>query len=128
MLIQATPIGDPKAGTPLMKRYLSLAMELPLKALIWESEDGKVWISYNRPEFLRARHGLDMLPFEKVGRLLPRANFVWSSRRTRGRLLGACGGSERWSVSPDESNEVLCLVFEKDFGLLLNMSGDVGRN
>ena len=65
--------GDPKAGTPLMKRYLSLAMDLPLKALIWESEDGKVWISYNRPEFLRARHGLDVLPFEKVSRLLQAA-------------------------------------------------------
>jgi uncharacterized protein (DUF302 family) len=34
--------GDPKTGTPLMKRYPSLAMDLPLKALIWESEEGKV--------------------------------------------------------------------------------------
>ena len=65
--------GDPKTGTPLMKRYPSLAMDLPLKALVWESEEGKVWISYNRPEFLRVRHGLDTLPFEKVGRLLQTA-------------------------------------------------------
>jgi uncharacterized protein (DUF302 family) len=65
--------GDPKAGTPLMKRYPSLALDLPLKALIWESEEGKVWISYNRPDFLRARHGLDLLPFEKVGQLLQTA-------------------------------------------------------
>jgi uncharacterized protein (DUF302 family) len=65
--------GDPKAGTPLMKRYPSLTMDLTLKALIWESEEGKVWISYNRPEFLQARHGLDTLPFEKVGQLLQTA-------------------------------------------------------
>jgi uncharacterized protein (DUF302 family) len=65
--------GDPKTGTPLMQRYPSLAMDLPLKALIWESEEGKVWISYNRPEFLQARHGLDALPFEKVGQLLQTA-------------------------------------------------------
>jgi uncharacterized protein (DUF302 family) len=48
--------GDPKAGTPLMKRYPSLAMDLPLKALIWESEEGKVWISYSRRVQSEARH------------------------------------------------------------------------
>ena len=34
--------GDPKAGTPLMNRYPSVALDLPLKALVWESADGKV--------------------------------------------------------------------------------------
>jgi uncharacterized protein (DUF302 family) len=55
--------GDPAAGTPLMKRYPSLAMDLPLKALVWEAADGKVWLSYNSPEFLQQRHGLDSQPF-----------------------------------------------------------------
>ena len=49
--------GDPKAGTPLLSRYTSIAMDLPLKALVWEDTDGKVWVSYNTPEYLRERHG-----------------------------------------------------------------------
>lgn len=65
--------GDPKTGTPLMQRHPSLAMDLPLKALVWESGDGKVWISHHRPEFLQVRHGLDTLPFQNVGRLLQTA-------------------------------------------------------
>ncbi len=65
--------GDPAAGTPLMKRYPSLAMDLPLKALVWESAEGKVWLSYNSPEFLQQRHGLDMRPFAVIGSLLQTA-------------------------------------------------------
>ena len=62
--------GDPKAGTPLMNRYPSLAMDLPLKALVWESSDGKTLLSYNSPEFLQQRHGLENRPFEPVEQLL----------------------------------------------------------
>jgi len=62
--------GDPKTGTPLMTRFPSIAIDLPLKALIWESAEGKVWLSYNSPQFLRDRHGLDTLPFEAIGILL----------------------------------------------------------
>jgi uncharacterized protein (DUF302 family) len=62
--------GDPTAGTPLMNQYPSLAMDLPLKALIWESVDGKVWLSYNSPEFLQQRHGLDAQPFGGIAQLL----------------------------------------------------------
>jgi uncharacterized protein (DUF302 family) len=65
--------GDPKAGTPLMNRYPSLAMDLPLKALVWESADGKVWLSYNSPEFLQQRHGLDAPPFGPIANLLKAA-------------------------------------------------------
>ncbi|HXC98888.1 MAG TPA: DUF302 domain-containing protein [Verrucomicrobiae bacterium] len=65
--------GDPKAGTPLMNKYPSLAMDLPLKALVWESADGKVWLSYNSPEFLQQRHGLDAPPFGPIGNLLKAA-------------------------------------------------------
>jgi uncharacterized protein (DUF302 family) len=65
--------GDPRAGTPLMNRYPSLAIDLPLKALVWESADGKVWLSYNSPEFLQQRHGLEVRPFEAIGKLLQTA-------------------------------------------------------
>jgi uncharacterized protein (DUF302 family) len=65
--------GDPKAGTPLMIRYPSLAIDLPLKALIWESAEGKVCLSYNSPEFLRQRHGLESLPFAAIGDLMKAA-------------------------------------------------------
>src|SRR5271155_2220890 len=65
--------GDPKAGTPLMLRYTSLAMDLPLKALVWESVDGKTWLSYNSPGFLQQRHGLEEKPFEPLGQLLAAA-------------------------------------------------------
>jgi uncharacterized protein (DUF302 family) len=65
--------GDPKAGTPLMNRHPSIAMDLPLKALVWESADGKVWLSYNSPEYLQQRHGLEAPPFGVVGNLLQAA-------------------------------------------------------
>jgi uncharacterized protein (DUF302 family) len=49
--------GSPKGGTPLMVAAPSLAIDLPLKALVWEDERGKVWLSYNTPEYLQQRHG-----------------------------------------------------------------------
>jgi uncharacterized protein (DUF302 family) len=62
--------GDPRSGTPLMERYPSLALDLPLKALVWESADGKVWLSYNTPEFLQHRHGMEAPPFTALAPLL----------------------------------------------------------
>jgi uncharacterized protein (DUF302 family) len=50
--------GSPKAGTPLMLAAPSIAIDLPLKILAWEDGQGKVWISYNSPDYLRERHGL----------------------------------------------------------------------
>src|ERR1700692_1028843 len=50
--------GNPKAGTPLMLASPSIAIDLPLKLLVWEDGQGKVWVSYNSPEYLRERHGL----------------------------------------------------------------------
>jgi uncharacterized protein (DUF302 family) len=50
--------GSPKAGTPLMLAAPSIAIDLPLKILVWEDGAGKVWISYNSPEYLKERHGL----------------------------------------------------------------------
>lgn len=49
--------GNPKAGTPLMLAAPSTAIDLPLKILVWEDGKGKVWISYNSPDYLRKRHG-----------------------------------------------------------------------
>jgi uncharacterized protein (DUF302 family)/uncharacterized membrane protein len=50
--------GSPKAGTPLMLAAPSIAIDLPLKILVWEDGGGKVWVSYNSPEYLRGRHAL----------------------------------------------------------------------
>jgi len=50
--------GSPKAGTPLMLAAPSIAIDLPLKILIREDGKGKVWVSYNSPEYLQERHGV----------------------------------------------------------------------
>jgi len=50
--------GSPKAGTPLMLAAPTIAIDLPLKLLVWEDGQGKVWISYNSLEYLKERHGL----------------------------------------------------------------------
>jgi uncharacterized protein (DUF302 family) len=50
--------GNPQAGTVLMNASESIAMDLPLKALAWEDSHGKVWLSYNSPEYLKQRHQL----------------------------------------------------------------------
>ena len=50
--------GSPKAGTPVMLAAPSIAIDLPLKILIREDPAGKVWVSYNGPEYLQERHGV----------------------------------------------------------------------
>jgi len=50
--------GNAKAGTPLMVASPTLAIDLPLKALVWQDADGKVWLSYNSPEYLGERHSV----------------------------------------------------------------------
>ena len=50
--------GSPKAGTPVMLAAPSVAIDLPLKILIWEDREGKVWVSYNSLTYLQERHGL----------------------------------------------------------------------
>jgi uncharacterized protein (DUF302 family) len=50
--------GSPKGGTPLMVAAPSLAIDLPLKALVAEDENGKVSITYNDPEYLQQRHNV----------------------------------------------------------------------
>jgi len=50
--------GNPKAGTPLMLAAPSCAIDLPLKLLVWEDAQGKVWVSYNSSAYLQERHGI----------------------------------------------------------------------
>ncbi len=50
--------GSPKAGTPVMVASPTIAIDLPLKALVWEDAGGKVWVSYNSPEYLQQRHSV----------------------------------------------------------------------
>jgi uncharacterized protein (DUF302 family) len=68
--------GSPKAGTPLMLAALGVAIDLPLKVLVIEGGDGKAWISYNDPEYLRNRHGIpqELMPnIAVVGALAAKA-------------------------------------------------------
>ena len=50
--------GSPKGGTPAMLAAPSIAIDLPLKILVWEDGQGKVWLSSNSPAYLQERHGL----------------------------------------------------------------------
>src|SRR5713226_6977805 len=50
--------GNPKSGTPLMVASPSIAIDLPLRILVWKDASGKVWLSYNSPGYLQARHHL----------------------------------------------------------------------
>lgn len=51
--------GNPNAGTPLMQAAQSVAIDLPQKMLIWEAEDGTVYIGFNDPSYLQVRHNIE---------------------------------------------------------------------
>jgi uncharacterized protein (DUF302 family) len=51
-------VGNPRAGTAVMLAAPSSAIDLPLKILVWEDDQGKVWITYNSPTYLQTRHNL----------------------------------------------------------------------
>ena len=55
---QVLIFGSPKAGTPLMVASPTIAIDLPLKALVWEDADGTAWVSYNSPQYLKQRHNV----------------------------------------------------------------------
>jgi uncharacterized protein (DUF302 family) len=68
--------GNPKAGTPLMVARPTVAIDLPLKALLWEDDAGVTWLTYDTPALLVRRHGLDVALASKLapaGELLERA-------------------------------------------------------
>lgn len=55
---QLVIFGSPKSGTPLMQAAPTLAIDLPLKALVWQDSAGKVWLSYNSSDYLQSRHNI----------------------------------------------------------------------
>jgi uncharacterized protein (DUF302 family) len=59
--------GSPKAGTPLMLAAPTIAIDLPLKLLVSEDSQGKVWVSYNSPAYLQERHGLPPELLHNIG-------------------------------------------------------------
>jgi uncharacterized protein (DUF302 family) len=65
--------GSPKGGTPLMVAAPSLAIDLPLKALVAEDAEGKVSVTYNDPEYLKDRHGV---PAELIRNLAGAGNVI----------------------------------------------------
>lgn len=50
--------GNAKGGTPLMQSSQTIGIDLPLKALVWQDQSGKTWVSYNDPSWLARRHEL----------------------------------------------------------------------
>jgi uncharacterized protein (DUF302 family) len=65
--------GNPKGGTPLMIAEPTIGIDLPLKALAWEDRDGKVWLSYNSPEYLHERFSIDVKNISGIGLLIEQA-------------------------------------------------------
>jgi len=50
--------GNPKLGTPLMQANPEIAIDVPLKVLVWQDKAGKVWVAYTPPDALKARYGI----------------------------------------------------------------------
>ena len=68
--------GSPKAGTPMMIASPTLAIDLPLKALVWQDAEKKVWVSCNDPNYLKHRHNISdelLKNISGVGALLEKA-------------------------------------------------------
>ncbi len=61
--------GTPRAGTPLMQINQTIGLDLPLKALIWQDADEKVWLTYDDPAWLASRHRLGAAAEEPVAAL-----------------------------------------------------------
>jgi uncharacterized protein (DUF302 family) len=51
--------GNARGGTPLMQSAQTIAIDLPLKILVWQDATGATWLSYNDPSWLAKRHGLN---------------------------------------------------------------------
>jgi uncharacterized protein (DUF302 family) len=66
--------GNPEAGTPLMVAQPTIALDLPLKILAWEAADGKVWLSYNDPDYLKQRFSLSNELVKNIAVIPPLVN------------------------------------------------------
>jgi len=60
--------GNPRAGSLLIGAAPSVALDLPLKVLVWEADDSTVWVGYTTPEYLAERHGV---PTELLANIRP---------------------------------------------------------
>jgi uncharacterized protein (DUF302 family) len=58
--------GNPKAGTPLMQMAQTMGIDLPLKVLVWQNDEGKTWLSYNDPKWLASRHEIESVAVQKL--------------------------------------------------------------
>lgn len=65
--------GNPKGGTPLMIAEPTVGIDLPMKAMAWEDREGKVWLSYNAPEYLEERYGMELKALGVIGGLVDQA-------------------------------------------------------
>jgi uncharacterized protein (DUF302 family) len=63
--------GNPKAGTHLMVAAPTAGLDLPLRALVWEDSDGKVWVAYNKPEYIVQRHQLPAAMGANLAAIIP---------------------------------------------------------
>jgi uncharacterized protein (DUF302 family) len=73
--------GNPQAGTPLMLAAPTLAIDLPLKLLVWEDARGEVWIAYNAPSYLQARHGIPVELMQNIAMVEALAASVAASEK-----------------------------------------------
>ena len=68
--------GSPNGGTPIMLAAPLSAIDLPVKALAWQDAEGKVWLSYNDPQYIKARHSIPedlVLPISNLNSLIQQA-------------------------------------------------------
>ena len=68
--------GNPRGGTPVMLAAPSSAIDLPLKILVWEDDQGKVWITYNSPTYLQMRHNLPADLLQNIAVIEPLAKIA----------------------------------------------------
>lgn len=59
---QVIIFGNPQGGTPFMECAQTVGIDLPLKVLVWEDDEAQVWLGYNDPEYLAARHDAGKCP------------------------------------------------------------------
>jgi len=74
--------GNAKAGTPLMQSVQTVAIDLPLKALVWQDASGDTWLSYNDPAWLAQRHELSAETEVTVGMLTAALDAVATAATT----------------------------------------------
>src|SRR4051812_48400227 len=76
--------GNLRAGTPLIQAVPTASLDLPLKVLVWQDSDGRVWLSYNSADYLQARHAAPaklINPIDGIGALVPAAPPASAAKR-----------------------------------------------